>query len=174
MKSLTRQSMSLLPIAVAWVLLGCGSGPAHPTPLATPTPAPPVDTGSFAVTSSLPSSGAFINVADHLAHSGPDLTFRFTFSADIPQMHWEIDLLQGSQKCLATQSAYATRRDGGPSSGYSAEYKAGSAAIFQSSFWVLQDCGTSFVTDHLLFTVIGGDAKQLFQQTVDMGWTFHP
>jgi hypothetical protein len=113
-------------------------------------------------------------VPNNLAHSGPDLTFQFAFSEDIPQMHWEIDLVQGGQNCLATQSAYATRLDGGPSSGFFAEYKAGSTASFRSSFWVLQGCGTSFVSDRLVFTVIDADAKHLFQHSVTMGWTFHP
>jgi hypothetical protein len=37
-------------------------------------------------------------------------------------------------------------------------------------YWILQDCGTSFVTDRLLFTY---NPAQI-QQTVSIGWNFHP
>ena len=174
MKSLAcRYLFVALPITIAWVLAGCGSSPTNQSPVATPPPSPQAATGSFAVTNSVPGPGGVINLPTNLPHAGPDLTFQFTFSSDIPRMHWEIDLFQGSQKCLATQSAYATRLDGGPSSGYYAEYRAGSTAIFRSDFWVLQDCGTAFLVDHLLFTVIG-DTKELFRQTANMAWTFRP
>ncbi len=43
MKSLTRQCLFLgLPVAIACVLAGCGSGTGPPTHPSTPTPAPPV------------------------------------------------------------------------------------------------------------------------------------
>jgi len=116
MKSLTRQSMSLLPIAVAWVLLGCGSGPAHPTPLATPTPAPPVDTGSFAVTSSLPSSGAirgpispFGSRSARTSHKciGRSIFFKAVRSAWPPNRHTR----RGAMVDPAPGTLRSTRRD---------------------------------------------------------------
>jgi len=159
-----------------WLLIGGGgAGGALAAALAGKSSSSGPSSGGqsvgLSVTTSTPAAGGTIIVPAGLTSGGwgdtqPNLrlTMQFTAPAGSADDAWTINLFRGSQNCIATQGVYAIKQGAVPAA------SGGSTVTFVNYYWILQDCGTSFVTDRLVFTY---NPTQI-QQTVSIGWNFHP
>jgi|RhiMethySRZTD1v2_1073278.scaffolds.fasta_scaffold282021_2 hypothetical protein len=159
-----------------WLLIGGGgAGGALAAALAGKSSSSGPSSGGqsvgLSVTTSTPAAGGTIIVPAGLTSGGwgdtqPNLrlTMQFTAPAGSADDAWTINLFRGSQNCIATQGGYAIKQGAVPAA------SGGTTVTFVNYYWILQDCGTSFVTDRLVFTY---NPAQI-QQTVSIGWNFHP